>query len=120
MLIVTVSVFIWLGSAVQIYLLYSAVGQQVPLIFSIAVVPIAILVGMLPVTIAGVGTRDLAIVKLFSGYATTSASISIGILFFLLRYWVLALIGLPLISTLKPSKGGAIRLSAMDSTNSKE
>jgi uncharacterized protein (TIRG00374 family) len=118
-LIVTASVVIWIGSALQIYLLYSAVEQQVPIIFSIAVVPIAILVGMLPVTIAGMGTRDLAIVKLFSGYASTSASISIGVLFFLLRYLVLALIGLPFISTLKPSRGGAIRLSITDSKNIK-
>lgn len=117
-LIATASAVIWLGSTLQIYLLYSSVGQHVPITFCVAAVPIAILVGMLPLTIAGMGTRDLAIIKLFSDYSPTSASISISMLFLLLRYWILALIGIPFIPTLKPRKSGDISFSNIDSNKS--
>lgn len=96
-----IGIFIWLGSAFQIILIYSAVGKHIPITFGIAVVPIAILIGSLPVTIAGMGTRDLSLVYLFSAYSTSSASISVGILFSFLRYWILALIGLPFLPALK-------------------
>ena len=99
--IFSIGIFIWLGSAFQILLIYSAVGKHVPLTFGIAVVPIAILIGTLPITIAGMGTRDLSLVYLFSAYSTNSASISVGILFSFLRYWILALIGIPFLSVLK-------------------
>ena len=99
--IFSISIFIWLGSAFQILLIYSAVGKHVPLTFGIAVVPIAILIGILPITIAGMGTRDLSLVYLFSAYSTNSASLSVGILFSFLRYWILALIGIPFLSVLK-------------------
>jgi len=46
--IFSISILIWIGSAFQLFLLYSAVGKHIPVTFSIAVVPIAILVGILP------------------------------------------------------------------------
>lgn len=102
--IITASAIVWGGSVFQIYLLYLAIGQNVPLKASMAAVPVALLVGMFPITVAGMGTRDIAIVKLFGGYADTTSNITIGILFSLLRYWAPALIGLPFISSLKPGK----------------
>jgi uncharacterized protein (TIRG00374 family) len=100
-IIFSISMLIWLGSAFQIFLLYSAVGKHIPLTFSIAVVPIAILIGILPITVAGMGTRDLSLVYLFSAYSTDSASISVGLLFSFLRYWILALAGIPFLPALK-------------------
>jgi uncharacterized membrane protein YbhN (UPF0104 family) len=99
--IFSISIFIWLGSAFQIFLLYAAVGKHIPLTFSIAVVPIAIFIGILPITVAGMGTRDLSLVYLFSAYSTDSASISVGLLFSFLRYWILALVGIPFLPSLK-------------------
>lgn len=103
--ILAISILIWIGSAFQIFLLYLAIGTNVPLTFSVAVVPIAILIGTLPITIAGMGTRDLSLVYLFSAYSTNSASISAGILFSFLRYWILALIGIPFLPILKGERG---------------
>lgn len=99
--IFAIGILTWLGSAFQIFLLYSAVGQHVPFTFSIAVVPIAILIGFVPITVAGMGTRDLSLVYLFSAYSTDSGSISVGLLFSFLRYWILALVGIPFLSALK-------------------
>jgi len=99
--IFAISILIWMGSAFQIFLLYSAVGKHIPFTFSIAVSPIAILIRILPITVAGMGTRDLSLVYLFSAYSTDSASISVGLLFSFLRYWILALIGIPFLPALK-------------------
>ena len=69
--------------------------------YTVAVVPIAIFVGLVPVTIAGMGTRDAALIYLFSAYASDSASITVGLFFSLLRYWVLALAGIPFLGNLQ-------------------
>lgn len=98
--IFAIGILIWLGSVFQIYLLYLAVGQHVPFTFCIAVVPIAILIGILPITVAGMGTRDAALIYLFSTYSSSSASITVGLFFSLLRYWVLALLGMPFMGNL--------------------
>jgi uncharacterized protein (TIRG00374 family) len=99
-----ISVMIWLGTVLQVSLLYVAFKQAVPFLYCIAAVPIAVFVGLLPITIAGMGTRDLSIIYLFSVYASESASISVGLFLSLLRYWVPGLIGLPFIKYLKGGK----------------
>jgi hypothetical protein len=54
----------------------------------------AIFVGLLPVSISGFGTRDLAIVTLFKGIITYNEALSIGILS-AIRYIIPTIIGLP-------------------------
>jgi len=99
--IFSISLIIWLGSILQVYLLYLSIGQPVPVLYSFTAVPIAIFIGFMPVTIAGMGTRDLALVYLFSAYADNASSVTVGLYLSLLRYWMLALIGLPFIKALK-------------------
>jgi uncharacterized protein (TIRG00374 family) len=93
--IFAIGILIWLGSPFQIDLLYLDVGQHIPFTFCIAVVPIAILIGFVPITVAGMGTRELSLVYLFSAYSTDSASLSVELLFSLLGYWILSLLGMP-------------------------
>lgn len=89
------SLSIWLLSIVQTVIFFYAVGIKIPLLFTMTNMPIAIFIGMMPVTLGGMGTRDAAIIFLFSGYATPSELLSVGILFSLFRYWFLSLIGIP-------------------------
>lgn len=103
--ILSVSLMVWICSILQVYLLYLSIGQPVPIFYSFTAVPIAIFIGLMPITIAGMGTRDLALVYLFSSYADNSSSIAVGIYLSLLRYWILSLIGLAFIKTLKGRKG---------------
>ena len=56
-------------------------------------IPIAIFIGMIPVTLGGMGTRDAAIIYLFSEFGTPSELLGVGILFSLIRYWFLSVIG---------------------------
>jgi len=93
--VISYSFLIWFLAIVQTLLFFYAVGIKIPLLFTMANVPIAIFIGMIPVTLGGMGTRDAAIIFLFSGYATPSELLSVGILFSLFRYWLLSLIGIP-------------------------
>ena len=96
LLSVIVSSFaIWILAILQTMLLFSALSITVPPIFLIGTLPIAILIGMIPVTLGGMGTRDTAILILFAGYATSSQLLAVALLFSLFRYWLLAIAGLP-------------------------
>jgi len=80
----------------QAKILFHAVDVQVPLLIAAAVFPIAIFVGLIPITLSGMGTRDSAIVFFFSGYASVSQALAVGILYSFFGYWLLSIIGLPL------------------------
>ena len=93
--ILSYSILIWFISIVQTITFFYALGINVPLLFTIANIPIAIFIGLVPVTLGGMGTRDVAIIFLFSGYATPSELLGVGILFSLFRYWLVSLMGIP-------------------------
>ena len=93
--ILSYSILIWFISIVQTVMFFYALGINVPLLFTIANIPIAIFIGLVPVTLGGMGTRDAAIIFLFSEYATSSELLGIGILFSVFRYWLISLIGIP-------------------------
>jgi hypothetical protein len=59
-----------------------------------SLVPIAIFAGLLPVTVAGIGTRDAALLALFSGMEQSSLIMAVGALSSL-RYFVPSLLGIP-------------------------
>ena len=57
-------------------------------------IPMAIFVGLVPVTIAGIGSRDAAMFYFLKPYTTPGIAVSLGV-FATLRYVVVALAGLP-------------------------
>ncbi len=89
------SLLIWFISIVQTMTFFYAVGTNVPLLFTVANIPIAIFIGLIPITLGGMGTRDAAIIFLFSEFATPEKLLGVGILFSIFRYWLLSLIGIP-------------------------
>jgi len=90
------SLILWFFNLTQIYFFFLcfAYFPRIELVFGL--VPIAILIGLIPVTIAGMGTRDSALIVLFSEYAPNSLIFGVGILCSL-RYWIIALAGLPFV-----------------------
>jgi hypothetical protein len=72
-----------------------AVGQgDVPLVQIVANVPLAILAGIVPISISGIGTRDGVLVMLLAEYAEPSGVLAAAFLYTALVYWFLAGIGL--------------------------
>jgi len=88
-----VSLAIWGGHLAQFWLFAQALGQ-VPFLDNMAFATLAILAGLLPFTMAGIGTRDAAIVFLYAPYLSAGAAAVLGVLA-TLRYLLPAIAGLP-------------------------
>jgi len=90
------SVALWAGHLAQMWLFAQALGS-VPLAGSMAAATLAILVGLLPFTMAGIGTRDLAIVYFYHDWLSPAQCAALGMLA-TLRYLLPAIAGLPFVS----------------------
>jgi hypothetical protein len=69
-----------------------------------AYVPIAIFIGLLPITIGGMGTRDAALMALFAPYEGAALMAGIGLLCST-RYWLDSLLGWPFFQAYSFAKG---------------
>ncbi len=92
-----ISVFLWFLHLVQIWLFCLALRTDVPLLSNLALAPLAILAGLLPLTFAGVGTRDGALIYFFGAYMNAHAGAALGLLC-TSRYLLPALGGLPFLA----------------------
>jgi uncharacterized protein (TIRG00374 family) len=88
------SIFLWFLHLSQIWLFILALQAQVPFMVTLALTPLAILFGLMPLTFAGIGTRDAAFIALFAPYFNPATGAALGI-FGTLRYIMPALAGLP-------------------------
>lgn len=92
--VVGYSLIVWILTVMQTVIFFYALQIDIPILVVFGLIPIAIFIGMLPVTLGGMGTRDAAIIVLFSSYALSSQLLGVGLLFSFFRYWLLAGIGL--------------------------
>ncbi len=92
--VVVMSVGLWFLHLLQIWLFVIALGQSAPLLVSYALAPLAILAGLLPLTFAGVGTRDAALLYFYGPYMPAAAAAALGLLC-TARYILPALGGIP-------------------------
>jgi len=100
------SIGIWLLHLLQIWMFIRALGSSVPLADSLGLTPLAILVGLLPLTMAGIGTRDAALIYFYAGYFGAATGAALGLLC-TLRYVIPGVAGLPWLRT-----GWALRAEA--------
>jgi len=98
-----ISLMIWTNSIIQFVFFFKMLRFQVPISTIFLNIPCAILIGLLPISISGIGTRDAAIIYLFKGFLSYNEAISIGILS-ILRYVLPALIGLSFFNILMFNK----------------
>jgi uncharacterized protein (TIRG00374 family) len=91
------SVLLWGIHMVQIWLFIVALNGVVPFMTSLALTPLAILAGLLPLTIAGVGTRDVALITLYQPYFAVATGAALGLLC-TTRYLLPVILGLPFIT----------------------
>jgi glycosyltransferase 2 family protein len=87
-----VSLALWAGHLAQFWLFAMALGR-VPFIDNMAYATLAILAGLLPFTMAGIGTRDAAIVLFYRPWLDPASGAALGVLA-TLRYVLPALAGL--------------------------
>ena len=88
------SMLIWLLHLLQFWFMARALGAPLPMLVTLALVPLAIVAGLLPLTLAGIGTRDAALIALLRGFMNPATGAALGVLA-TLRYILPALAGLP-------------------------
>jgi hypothetical protein len=93
-IVTSMSVFIWLLHLLQIWLFILALRASCPFLANLALSPLAILAGLAPLTFAGVGTRDFALILLYAGYFDAATAAALGLLC-TARYVLPAIGGIP-------------------------
>ncbi len=88
------SIFIWFLHLLQIWFFILALKAWTPFLANLALSPLAILAGLLPLTFAGVGTRDAALVLFYQPYFDGATAAALGVLC-TSRYLLPAIGGLP-------------------------
>ncbi len=88
------SIFIWFLHLLQIWLFILALRAWAPFVISLALSPLSILAGLLPLTFAGVGTRDAALIWFYQPYMSETVGAALGLLC-TSRYFLPAIVGLP-------------------------
>ncbi len=91
------SIFIWFLHLLQIWFFILALRASAPFLANLALSPLAILAGLLPLTFAGVGTRDAALVIFYAPYFDALTAAALGILC-TARYILPAIGGMPFAS----------------------
>lgn len=111
--LILVSLALWFLHLVQIWLFVFALNISVPLMETIARAALAIFVGLLPFTFAGVGTRDAALIVFFQPFMPAAAAAALGLLC-TLRYLLPAVAGLPFLGRYLVLVGRKPRTAAGD------
>jgi uncharacterized protein (TIRG00374 family) len=88
------SIFIWFLHLLQIWFFILALNASAPFLTNLALSPLAILAGLLPLTFAGVGTRDAALILFYQPYFNAATGAALGVLC-TSRYFLPAIGGLP-------------------------
>lgn len=92
--VVAISIALWGVHLFQFWIFTKAVGGAVGVVDTFAFATLSILAGLLPLTLAGIGSRDVAIVFFFAPYLTPGPAAFLGLLA-TLRYVVPAVAGIP-------------------------
>ncbi|MCX7592082.1 MAG: flippase-like domain-containing protein [Kiritimatiellae bacterium] len=106
------TLIIWLCHALQLVCTFWLIVPGVPALTVVRNMFSAIFVGFLPVSTAGVGTRDMAIVYLFRGLVSYEEALLVGAATTFVRYVIPTLIGIPFLMAVgswrvgQPGTGG--------------
>ncbi len=103
------SLGIWFLHLLQIWLFTLAINTSVPFLANMALAPLAILAGLLPLTFAGIGTRDAALIYFYSPYMAAADGAALGVLC-TMRYFLPALAGLPFLGPALSSLAGKVKV----------
>jgi uncharacterized membrane protein YbhN (UPF0104 family) len=87
------SLIAWANNAALMLAAMRAVDVSIPAWPALRGITVAILAGVVPVTVSGIGTRDAALVWLLRSYEQGEGLAAAGLLYTAFVYWFLALIG---------------------------
>lgn len=91
---ISIGIISWIPPFVYGYLLALSIGIDTGILFFVLVIPVLSLLDLLPISISGIGTRDVALIFLFGlkGISPEQA-VAFSLLYLFMSYWLIALIG---------------------------
>jgi len=89
------SIILWSIIILETKILFLALGANITIVYIFAAFPLSIFIGLIPITLAGMGTRDSAIIYFFAHLTNPSICLAMGLLYSFFGYFLLALLGLP-------------------------
>ncbi len=89
-----ISMFVWFLHLVQIWFFIFMLNSSVPFVQHLVRAPLSIFAGLIPVTFAGIGTRDAALIFFYKDYLEVSVAAVLGLMC-TSRYLIPAVFGLP-------------------------
>lgn len=91
---VSVGIVSWIPPFVYGYLLALSIGIDTGVLFFVLVIPVLSLLDLLPISISGIGTRDVALIFLFGlKVISPEQAVAFSLLYLFMSYWLIALIG---------------------------
>ncbi|MFA4825949.1 MAG: lysylphosphatidylglycerol synthase transmembrane domain-containing protein [Methanoregula sp.] len=89
-----IGIISWIPPFLYGYLLALSIGIDTGVLFFVLVIPVLSLLDLLPISISGIGTRDVALIFLFGlkGISPEQA-VAFSLLYLFMSYWLVALIG---------------------------
>ncbi len=91
---ICVGIISWILPIIYGYTLALAIGINAPMLFFVALIPIICVIELIPISISGIGTRDLAVIYLFGLLSISPEHAVIYSMFYLLLYWITGLLGM--------------------------
>ena len=101
--VVLLSLAIWAGHLAQFWLFARGLGSSVPFVDNMAFATLSILIGLAPFTMAGIGTRDAAIIFFYRHWLQPGQGAVLGVLA-TMRYLIPAVAGLPFLRDYMPRR----------------
>ena len=78
--VVPFSMALWLAHLTQIWMFTIALSVQMPYWACVSLTAVALMAGQIPLTVAGIGARDVALVVLLAGYMPLESAAAMGVL----------------------------------------
>ena len=92
--IIFITAFSWIFYYLQMYLLSLSAGIKLPFLYLAMTVTITGFIGLIPISISGIGTRDAALILLLSPFMIPTEKIIVFSFIILLAYLFTTLLGL--------------------------
>ena len=90
------SIFFWAGHIFQIYLFILAANIDITYSQALLYIPLVLIISLIPVSIAGFGTREISLLYFFEGL-TSPENIVLASLMISLRYFIPGFLGVSLL-----------------------
>ncbi|MCK5357269.1 MAG: flippase-like domain-containing protein [Elusimicrobiales bacterium] len=89
------TILLWFGIIIYIKIVFLLFGYKVPIFLILAYQPIVVFLALVPITLSGIGSRETAMLFIYSGLAPDTTILFTGFAYSLVSVILLSILGLP-------------------------